>query len=156
MSQPRTSADELPGLDAAVQVLARVGRILEKTSAELPLAQYRVLALVATGEGRASRLASRLPSAKPTVTAAVDSLIAGGSLVRERDEADGRVITLSITSQGRRALKATSDALTARLRPHIGAVSDPGKLLSLLVELGEAIDRSVETRPARVVEESNR
>lgn len=140
-------AEDLPQLDAVVQVLARLARMLEQASAPLPLAQYRVLALVASGERRASRLAWRLPVAKPTVTAAVDALVAAGSLVRKRDAADGRVASLTITPRGRAALKATAGALAARLRPHIGAVSDPEGLLSLLVELGEAIDRSHESAP---------
>jgi DNA-binding MarR family transcriptional regulator len=142
-------ADDLPKLDAAVQVLARLARMLEQTPTELPLAQFRVLALVASGERRASRLASRLPVAKPTVTAAVDALVAAGLLVRERDVTDGRVVSLAITARGRAVLKATGDALAARLRPHIAAVSEPARLLGLLVELGDAIDRSHEIRPGR-------
>ena len=145
MSEDNGHGDDLRDLDAAVRVLARVGRILAQTPAELPLAQFRLLALVASGERRASRLASRLPVAKPTVTAAVDALVAAGSLVRERDPSDSRVVTLAITPRGRAALNATGDALAARLLPHITAVSDPERLLGLLVELGDAIDRSHET-----------
>jgi DNA-binding MarR family transcriptional regulator len=137
-----------PNLETAIHVLARLARMLDQTPTKVPLAQFRVLSLVASGEKRAGRLASRLPVAKPTVTAAVDALVAAGHLVRQRDATDGRVVSLAITARGRTAMKATGDALAARLRPYIAAVSDPDRLLSLLVELGDAIERSHENRPA--------
>jgi DNA-binding MarR family transcriptional regulator len=134
------SADPRSSLEDAIQVLVRVGRILDQTPTPLPLAHYRVLALVASGERRASRLASRLPVAKPTITSAVDALATAGLLVRRRDDIDGRVVSLSVTESGRMVLHATTEALVEKLQPFFAAVSDPKALIHLLVEVGEAID----------------
>jgi DNA-binding MarR family transcriptional regulator len=132
--------EALNGLEAVLPVLARLGRILERTPTALPLPQYRLLAMVARGESRASSLAARLPVAKPTVTATVDALEVAGLLRRERHEVDGRVTRLSVTSSGLDALRATNDALAERLRPYFSAVSDPVALIKLLGELGDALE----------------
>jgi DNA-binding MarR family transcriptional regulator len=133
-------ASPQPELQNSLRVLARIARIMEQTTT-LPLAHYRLLALVASGEEVSSRIAARLPVSKPTVTATVDALAAQGLLARERHESDGRSTRLRLTSAGRKVLAQTNDELAERLGPAIYQVSQPDLLVSLLVELGEVIER---------------
>ena len=65
-----------------VRTLARISRLLENSSGELSMPQYRLLAMVAEGDERASNLAGRLALAKPTITAAVDGLVERGMVDR--------------------------------------------------------------------------
>jgi DNA-binding MarR family transcriptional regulator len=141
----------LTALDEVLPVLARLGRILERTDTELPLPQYRLLSLIARGENRASRLAARLPVTKPTVTFTVDALLRNGLLQRNRDDVDARVSRLTLTDAGRAALRATNQALTARIGPYLEAVSDPPRLVELLIELGVEIERQHDLNRAAVV-----
>ena len=69
-------------LGPTVETLSRLARILERASAELSLSHYRVLAMVSSGDGRASRLAGRLALGKPAISAAVESLVSRGLLAR--------------------------------------------------------------------------
>lgn len=86
----------------AVRALARLARALERSSGDLNLAHYRVLAAVADGDERASRVAERLALGKPTVSAAVESLCKRGLLAREVADDDRRAATLSPTPAGKR------------------------------------------------------
>jgi DNA-binding MarR family transcriptional regulator len=68
--KPVTTAQQIE----AVRALARATRVLERASGELSLAHYRVLAAIASGDERASRVANRLAIGKPTVSVAVEAL----------------------------------------------------------------------------------
>src|SRR3954454_25387708 len=91
----------------AVRALALAARALERAcgAGELTLAQYRVLALVVAGDERSSLLATRLPAAKPTITAVVDGLVERGLLERGAVAGDRRSIRLGLTKDGDRALR---------------------------------------------------
>src|SRR5688500_6981620 len=91
-------------LHRAARAIALAARKLEGATGDLTLAQYRVLALVAGGDERASLLAERLAVAKPTVTAVVDGLVERGFVSREAVEGDRRSLRLAITKAGRAAL----------------------------------------------------
>ena len=75
-----------------MRALARASRLLERATDELSLGHYRVLAAVAAGEERASRVASRLALGKPTVSATVESLCERGLVARARVAGDQRVV----------------------------------------------------------------
>src|SRR2546430_2043870 len=92
----------------AVRALARLSRVLERGTGELSLAHYRVLAAVADGHERASRVAARLALGKPTISASVDALCRRGLITRDAAE-DQRAATLRITEAGS-ALLAEVDA----------------------------------------------
>jgi DNA-binding MarR family transcriptional regulator len=81
----------------AVRALARASRFLERSSDELSLAHYRVLAAVASGDERASRVAQRLAIGRPTISAAVDALGQRGLLSRGTVEGDQRATALHLT-----------------------------------------------------------
>jgi DNA-binding MarR family transcriptional regulator len=89
----------LPPVEA-VRALARASRVLERASGELSLAHYRVLSAIASGDERASRVASRLAIGKPTISAAVDTLCQRGLLLRSDVDGDQRVASLRLTSEG--------------------------------------------------------
>ena len=133
-------------LHASVRTLARLARILEHTCSDLSLPQYRVLAVVAEGDERASHLADRLTLAKPTVTAVVEGLVERGLLKRSTVEGDRRAVRLGITPAGRRALAATDKALAARIDALFERCEDPAAITAALAQLQDALDQMLADR----------
>jgi DNA-binding MarR family transcriptional regulator len=142
----RTDPDVTDPDVTAVRALARASRVLERASSDLSLAHYRVLAAVASGEQRASRVAARLALGRPTISAAVDSLGQRGLLDRVDVEGDGRGVALSVTVAGRRVLARTEAEMAARLGDLVGRTKDPRRVLEALAWLGPAIDDLHEAR----------
>jgi DNA-binding MarR family transcriptional regulator len=134
----------------AVRALARASRILERSTGELSLAQYRVLAAVAGGDERASRIARRLALGKPTISATVDSLCQRGLVARGEVADDQRAAALSLTAQGKTMLRTVENTMLERLHQVITRLPDPTQVLSALVALGTAIDGYVDERAAQV------
>ncbi len=99
-----TSTVGTSSLTDAVRGVVRVARMLEHSSTELTLPQYRLLVMVACGDQRASKLAGRLALSKPTVTAVVDGLVERGMLLRSEVAGDRRAVDLNLTEAGRAAL----------------------------------------------------
>jgi DNA-binding MarR family transcriptional regulator len=126
--------------------MALLGRALERACADLTLAQYRILAMVASGDARASKLAERLAVAKPTVTAVVDGLVDRGYLRREAVPGDRRSASIVVTTEGRARLATAEDAMSARLDKLLGAVSDRDAFLHGLVEIDAAMRSEMQTR----------
>jgi DNA-binding MarR family transcriptional regulator len=124
----------------AVRALARASRILERASGELSLAHYRVLAAVASGDERASRVAMRLALGKPTVSATVESLCKRGLLDRSGAETDQRVAVLSLTDEGRALLDDVESAMIGRIEDLVAGTPGGERLIESLVWLGRAID----------------
>jgi DNA-binding MarR family transcriptional regulator len=125
---------------AAVRVLVRLARVMERAETDLSLAHYRLLTLVEAEGSRSSSLAAGLSLTKPTVSVAVDALRGRGLLRRVPDPSDRRAVRLELTDQGRRALEDAEAALIGRVAPLIQGVSDPCRLVALLEEVGEALD----------------
>ncbi len=134
------------GPEVGVRTLARMARVLERSCEGLSLAQYRVLALVAHGDERASRLADRLAVARPTVTAVVDGLVERGLLSRAPGDDDRRVTRIAITGAGVRALGAAELAMAERLEAVLGRTRDRGAVLSALAQLADALDAAAAER----------
>jgi DNA-binding MarR family transcriptional regulator len=133
----------------AIRALARVARLLERSSGDLNLAHYRVLSAIAEGSERASRVADRLTLGKPSVSAAVESLTKRGLLLREDVADDGRATTLSLTPAGEKALAAVDREMLGHLDDLLGRTADPARVLESLGELGEALDELAAERAAR-------
>ncbi len=73
----------------------------------LPLSQYHLLSAVADEPGvPAARLADRVGIAAPTATRVLDTLERADLVRRERCPHDRRVVRVSLTDQGRRAVRA--------------------------------------------------
>ncbi len=132
----------------AIRALARMARQLERSSGDLNLAHYRVLAAVADGDERASMVADRLALGKPTVSASVESLTKRGLLSREDAEDDRRAATLALTPAGEAALAAVEEEMLARLDLLCARTPDPDAVLDSLARLGEALDEVAAERLA--------
>lgn len=143
-----TAIPDLATPTQAVRAVVRLARMLEHVSLELTLPQYRLLAMVACGGHRASRLAGSLALSKPTVTAVVDGLVERGFLARSEVVGDRRAIELTITETGRSALGATDAAMVERLGSVLERCSDPVLALAGLGQLTDAIEQVVAERLA--------
>lgn len=133
----------------AIRALARVARLLERSSGDLNLAHYRVLSAIAEGSERASRVADRLTLGKPTVSAAVESLTRRGLITREDVAEDRRATTLALTPAGEEALAAVDREMLGHLDDLLGRIEDPAQLLDSLGQLGKALDELAAERAAR-------
>jgi DNA-binding MarR family transcriptional regulator len=125
-----------------------MARQLERSSGDLNLAHYRVLAAIADGDERASRVADRLALGKPTVSAAVESLTRRGLLSREDAADDRRAATLALTAAGEAALAGVEEEMLGRLDDLCGRTPDPDAVLEALARLGEALDEVADERLA--------
>ena len=133
----------------AIRALARVARLLERSSGDLNLAHYRVLSAIAEGSERASRVADRLTLGKPTVSAAVESLTKRGLIVREDVAEDRRATTLALTPAGEEALAAVDREMLGYLDDLLGRTENPAQVLDSLGQLGTALDEVAAERAAR-------
>ena len=133
----------------AIRALARVARLLERSSGDLNLAHYRVLSAIAEGSERASRVADRLTLGKPTVSAAVESLTRRGLLRREDVAEDRRAAALTLTPAGEEALAAVDREMLGYLDELLGRTADPAQVLDSLGQLGTALDEIAAERAAR-------
>jgi DNA-binding MarR family transcriptional regulator len=132
----------------AVRALARLARALERSSGDLNLAHYRVLAAVADGDERASRVAERLALGKPTVSAAVESLCKRGLLSRDVAADDRRAATLSPTPAGEAALAEVEEVMVGRIDKILRHTEDPDAVVAALGRLGAALDEIAAERAA--------
>jgi DNA-binding MarR family transcriptional regulator len=124
----------------AVRALARVARILERSCGGISLAHYRVLAAVASGDERASRLATRLAVGKPAISAAVDALCSRGMLERTAVAGDLRAASLRLTRDGEALLADVERQMHTALRSLLDRTPNPDRVRDCLVELGAAVD----------------
>jgi DNA-binding MarR family transcriptional regulator len=125
---------------AAVQAITRISRVLERASAELSLADFRMMSAIADGEARATRLAARLAVGKPAVSAGVDSLERRGYIERSRVEGDQRASALSLTPAGVQAHHRVEAEMVRRLRTLCERTEGGDELIVLLGRLGDAVE----------------
>lgn len=130
-------------LRAAARTLALVARVLERAAGDLTLAQYRVLALVAAGDERASHLALRLAVGKPTVTAVVDGLVERGFLERQADPGDRRASRLVLTESGLEALDSAESEMARRVGALVDRADDREALLAGVAAMRSALETLV-------------
>jgi DNA-binding MarR family transcriptional regulator len=149
----RTNEKQVQAVQA-VRAMARLARTLERSSGDLNMAHYRVLAAVADGDERASRVAERLALGKPTVSAAVESLCKRGLLAREVSGDDRRVATLSPTPAGEAALAAVEELMVGRIDEILRRTDGPDEIVDALVRLGEALDKVAAERLSHRLAES--
>jgi DNA-binding MarR family transcriptional regulator len=127
--------------------LARLSRLLERSSGELSLAQYRVLSAVSAGEARASRVAARLALGRPTVSASVDTLCQRGLLEKHPVSEDQRATRLELTAAGEEALGRVEAEMLSRIEGVLDRTDAPGAVLAAIDDLGRALDRSQKPLP---------
>lgn len=88
---------------------------LAVTTANLTLAQYRVMAILGDGCEAASVLAEKLAVSRPSITGVVDGLVARGLVRRDHLDDDRRRVDVGLTDAGRRLLAAADAAVEQRL-----------------------------------------
>ena len=130
----------------AVRAVARMSRILERACGELSMAHYRVLAAVADGDERASRVARRLALGKPAISASVEALCRRGLLTREDVAGDQRAVTLRLTPAGDHALRVAEDAMRERLDAVLAHTRKPADTSAALCRLGAGVEAYVSER----------
>ena len=130
----------------AVRTVARLSRVLERSSPDLNLAHYRVLSAVSSGDERASRVAERLALGRPTVSSAVDSLCERGLLVRGEVAGDQRASALSLTLAGEQLLATIESEMITRITSLCGRTPDAERVMEALAWLGQALDEALEER----------
>lgn len=144
----RRSNEKRAGRTQAIRALAGMARQLERSSGDLNLAHYRVLAAIADGDERASRVADRLALGKPTVSAAVESLTRRRLISRTGAAEDRRAATLTLTAAGEAALAEVEAEMLERLDDLSARTPDPAAVLEALAHLGEALDEVAAERLA--------
>lgn len=99
------------------RTLSRLARQVEiaLSEVELSLPQYRILGILGEGASGASALAEKLTVSRPTVTAAVDGLVARGYVARSADVVDRRRVHHTLTPEGELALVEADRAVEVRL-----------------------------------------
>jgi DNA-binding MarR family transcriptional regulator len=127
------------GNDREILTLVWLARALERACADLTLPQYRLLALIVSGEERASGLAGQLALARPTVSAAVETLVANGLVERTSVDGDRRAIRLTITPAGRAALRIAERAMREKLDAFLADVRDRSVVEDALAQLAGAL-----------------
>ncbi|HEY3737402.1 MAG TPA: MarR family winged helix-turn-helix transcriptional regulator [Jatrophihabitans sp.] len=135
-------------MNSAAPTIARLARMLERKTSGLSLAHYRVLAAVAAGDERASRLAERLTLGKPAISAAVDALCSAGLLERTAVEDDLRATALRLTGDGTRRLAEVEASIRPWLDTVIDRTPDPAQVRQSLAWLGTALDDLAEEHNA--------
>lgn len=146
------SAGGDPALTPAVRALALAARSLERAAGDLTLAQYRVLAFVASGHQRSSIVAEGLALAKPTVTATVDWLVERNMVTREAVAGDRRSVRLAVTRVGEAALRKAEQSMGERLEQVLEHARDREALLTALCDLDDALADRMRARLAREVQ----
>ena len=126
--------------DHEILTLARLARLLEGARTELTLPQYRLLALLGSGQERASHLAGQLELAKPTVSAAIDTLVERGLVERAAVDGDRRAVRLTITAAGVEAFRVSEELMRARLEKVLALTDGRDLIEQALVQLGDALD----------------
>lgn len=145
-----------PPVDRDLLTFTWLTRVLERACTDLTLPQYRLIALIARGDERASDVADRLALARPTVSATIDTLVERGLLERTAIDTDRRAVRLTITAEGARVMRATQDSMRARLDQVLDHTDDRAAVERALGQLADAMvaDRA-ERRAARAARTSD-
>ncbi|MFI5047757.1 MAG: MarR family winged helix-turn-helix transcriptional regulator [Acidimicrobiia bacterium] len=131
--------EQRPAVDRDVLTLAWLARVLERACTDLTLPQYRLLALIARGDERASDVAARLALARPTVSATIDTLVERGVLERTAIDTDRRAVRLTITAEGYGLMRTAQDAMRERLDDVLTRAADPSLVQLALDQLAVAL-----------------
>lgn len=120
-----TRGDDLLRLVLGAHAVARVAAL--ETKNEAPSAQWRTLKLLREyGPQRLGDLATLSRVTQPGITRLVGQLAEAGYVSREADDADARVLLVTVTPEGEEALDAWLDHLQTTLVPYFSELDDAG------------------------------
>ena len=148
VAQPSAPVEPAALIDA-VRAIARVSRVVNPASGDLSSADYRLMAIITSGEVRASRLAARLALGKPTISASVDSLVKRGLLERASVPGDSRATALSLTEDGVALFKQVEGRMARQLELLCERTPNGAQVIESLGWLGDVIEAAVTDRLAR-------
>lgn len=121
----------------------------EDVATGLSAARLSVLSVLVFGGPRTvTELADAEQVATPTMTRLLQGLEADGYVTRRRDRADARVVRITATAKGRRALEAGRRARVRRIDAVVreldadSAADVAAAVVALEVALGRALERS--------------
>lgn len=122
---------------------SRLTRVLLRFgSRELSRTESGLLLTLVDGPRRITELADTEALAQPTVTQLVDKLQRRGLVSRKRDAADGRVVLVSITADGRARLDAVQGQFRTQMRQAVEGLDD--EELAQLVAASQTLARLIE------------
>ena len=131
----------IPGREQEREVLAALGRILRAAgsgireagrSAGLGASHLLVLQLLEVeGPRKAGEIAKELSFSKSTITAILDTLEERKFILRDRHEADGRSVLVSLTDAGKRALALIPDTFQSHFLERFNKLPDWERALVL-------------------------
>jgi DNA-binding MarR family transcriptional regulator len=144
-----SDVSEPSALIDAVRALARLTRVVNPAVGDLSTADYRVMASIVSGEGRASRLASRLSLGKPTISATIESLSKRGLVVRSSVAGDSRATALSLSDEGAAVFEKVEARMARQLELLCERTPDGRQVVESLTWLGTVIEAAVTDRLER-------
>ena len=122
---------------------SRLTRLLMRSgSRDLTRTETGLLGSLSDGPRRITELAESEALAQPSVSKLVDSLEARGLVTRERAAGDGRVVLVSISTDGRDRLASVRAEIRSLLRRALLELDDDD--LTALVAAGEVLERLIE------------
>jgi DNA-binding MarR family transcriptional regulator len=143
-------------IDLIAQQLVRLGRIRERTNAqihaasqgEIEVAAYGIIfKLLHAGPMRSGELAEALYSDASTISRQVAGLVKRGLIERRADPDDGRASVLVVTDAGKQLADALRTRRNQMLR-HVLATWDPADREQLATLMERFIDDYEAARPA--------
>jgi DNA-binding MarR family transcriptional regulator len=136
MPQQRDQLDDLiERFETASIVTARaIGHhVAAQIDSEITMPQFYIMRLLGdVPSRRVTEIAEMLEIKPSAVTAMADRLEAKGWIVRERDEADRRIVNVSLSAEGRDELAAVSDVTRRFVRALFGQL-DPTEVETMVL-----------------------
>lgn len=142
----RTVADRLHSLAIHLLRFARA----DDTASGLSAARLSTLSVLVFGGSRTvTELAAAEQVAAPTMTRLLQGLERDGYVRRRRDGADGRIVHVTVTAKGRRALHTGRRARVRRLERVTGQLSETesAAVAGAITLLDAALANAVGRRP---------
>jgi DNA-binding MarR family transcriptional regulator len=114
---------------------------------ELTRTESGLLATLLDGPRRITELATSEALAQPTVTKLVDRLEGLGFVTRERSEADGRVVMVTITADGRAEIALVREQVRSLMRETVASLTDDE--LAVLIRASDTLEKMIDTLQSR-------
>ena len=114
---------------------------------ELTRTESGLLATLLDGPRRITELANSEALAQPTITNLVDRLERLGLVTRGRSEADGRLVIVTITADGREAIAAVRNQVRSLMRETVAGLTDDE--LAVLIRASETLEKMIESLQSR-------